>query len=527
MAHGQIYVPPTSAVAGTGGQVTITRGLLDSAKKESCVGFHPKVTATCVPDPGPDTTRVAVPSGAARYNPVYYFVVGLPSLVLGNRHLVLAMRLVSAALSAWMLTWALTSAGLTRHPRVSIAALLFGLTPMAVFMAASVNPNGLEVTAAAAAWVNALLLARRAGPPELRRLLVRRAAIAASVVLLMRSLSPLWIAIIVLVVLASVVGASARNLFRRDVVPWFALVIGVGVLALVWIVVAKSLQISQLEEPVHWSFGRRWSLVWQYLPTRLDQELGVFGWGDTPLPRVYYPVWGVLCAVGFAAALVLVRWRDRIALVLVAAAAIFVPLLIEAAEFNSDGLVWQGRYSLPVSVGVAATAAIALGESRWVRPSVDWLMSLVFSTAATVVWIVGFGWALHRYINGLGEPFSLNGPWQPPIGGHPLIAAQIAVVVVGVGLLLARPERLAPSLRRSSTRRRAPGPSRRRWPRVRCRRWPGAGLATGSRKRTSAVDGHLDHLRAGHVQGVDHVGQGFACSWTAIRFPATSSFPMR
>ena len=444
-AHGQLYVSPTNAIAGTGGFVSVPHDITVSGYSVVCYQFKHEVTADCAKDPtGGDTHLVSTPTGAARYNPAYYFVVGLPSLVMGDRHVLFGMRLVSAALSAWMLAWALTSAALARRPRIAVSAVLFGLTPMTLFLAGMVNPNGLEITAAAATWVSGAMLLRNDNA-DVRRVLLRRTAVAASILVLMRPLSPLWLAVIALVTFLAATPGVRQRLFRRDVVPWAGLVAGSGVAAVVWIYAAQALTISQLPHPKHWSFEGRWLLTWRLTPNRVRQQLGVFGWLDTPLPKVDYQWWGAVLLVALVLSVLLVRWRMKIALCLLAAAAIMVPMLIEALEFNTDGLVWQGRYTLPLSIGLAALMAVGLGECRWLPRAAEWPLSAVLITASVAVDLIAFPWAMHRYIAGWQRPFTLSGPWQPPGGATSLFFAQILVTLAGAALALAFARRLWPS----------------------------------------------------------------------------------
>lgn len=437
--HGQVYVTPVAAVAGTGGYVTVPRGLADGAK--ACYALDPRVDAACLTRIADNHRPVTVHNGAARYNPLYYLVVGLPSLFGPLAAAPMAMRLVSAALSAWLLAWALTSAALSSRPRLAVATVLFGITPMVLFLGAVVNPNGTEIAAAAATWVNGLLLLRN-DDAALRPLLLRRTAVSASVLVLLRGLSPLWLAVIAVVALVAAAPGLRRRLFRRDVRPWATLVVTCCAAAVAWTVLSGSLRISQLRHPHHWSWGKRLAIVSRGLASRSRQQLGVFGWLDTPLPRVDYLWWTLLAIAVALLALALMRWRDRLALVLIAAIIVGLPLLLEAANFNAEGAVWQGRYTLPISIGAAAVAAVGLGTVRRLWQPLEWTLVAALAAGFAVINVIAFAWALHRYVSGLAVPFTLSGAWQPPGGALTLVVLFAVVVGFGSVAALSVPERL-------------------------------------------------------------------------------------
>src|SRR5207253_5777437 len=104
VAHGQIVARSGSYVAGTGGLVLAPASINAAAGPAACFAFRNQQTADCAkPRPSPPTL-VSMPSGAARYYPVYYGIVGLPSIPFPSALGIYLMRLVgglgSAALAA-------------------------------------------------------------------------------------------------------------------------------------------------------------------------------------------------------------------------------------------------------------------------------------------------------------------------------------------------------------------------------------------------------------------------------------------
>ena len=122
-----------------------------------------------IPPPAPPSsgTRRAglVQHVGRRVQPVYYYLVGWPSLLFDGNASVYAMRIASALLGAAFLAWAFqaASAGRSRWMPVGVA---FAAAPMSMYLIGAVNPNGAELAAAVALWVGVLrLLESFEGPP--------------------------------------------------------------------------------------------------------------------------------------------------------------------------------------------------------------------------------------------------------------------------------------------------------------------------------------------------------------------------
>ncbi len=106
---------------------------------------------------------------ASMYPPVYYSIVGLPTLVVNDANGVYVMRLVSALVVALLIASAFELLGALPYAPVARSVLLIGLTPMVVFTASSVNPIALEIAAALLLWTSGLVLTRPADAGAVRR----------------------------------------------------------------------------------------------------------------------------------------------------------------------------------------------------------------------------------------------------------------------------------------------------------------------------------------------------------------------
>ncbi len=176
----------------------------------NCYVGQPDVPASCATEISPRLI-----SSAARYPPWYYGLVGVPVAVAGQSQHVFAYRLVSAVLCVALLALAMLLSKRSRRGDV-VALQLVALTPMALFLMASVNPNAIEIAVFVAIWACLARLVTDPEPPE--RLLILASFLAAAVVL-MRPISIVWLAGVVAIVLIGLEPRAAPA--TVDSVAWW------------------------------------------------------------------------------------------------------------------------------------------------------------------------------------------------------------------------------------------------------------------------------------------------------------------
>lgn len=440
VARGQVWTPPAEAEPtrdrpGGAAVVRVPAGYAEAPRIAACTAFQPEVTAECV-EPLPEGGgEGSVETYAGQYPPLYYALVGWPSLLDDGDAGVYGMRLVSALIASAFLL-----AGLAALPRRSGwvgLAVATAVSPMVLFLAATVNPNGLEVAAATAFWCG--LLGLTTGPDEAggraadgRLVLV---GIAGAVLVNVRATGP--VVAVVAVAAAWVVArpGTVRRLRRsRALLP----VLGVGVLssgtAVGWLLTAGTTASAaglypEYEDSVittRASLGRTERYV--------EEMIGTFGWLDTPAPLLTYVVWGAAAVLLLVLALASDSRRDRLAMGSLIVLLLALPSLVQVPQAADVGLVWQGRYALPIAVGAVLLAGV-VAPPRSVavlsRPRT------VAAAALAIGHVSAFYWVLHRYAVGLsGELVFLNPTWEPPGGYVGLQVVHMLSVVLWTGLLL-------------------------------------------------------------------------------------------
>ena len=154
---------------------------------------------------------------------------------------------------------------------------------------------------------------------------------------------------------------------------------------------------------------------------QLRQSIGYFGWLDLPAPTWVLVLW-VLAVVVLIVCALLTSSRVRRALPLLAVAIFVCPFLFETPLINTAGPGWQGRYWLPLAMGLSLVAATVVDLRRW---------ALAGGALLAVTQLGAFVSTLDAYDGRPVRP-GTSASWHPP-GGAPLT---IALFVVGQVLLV-------------------------------------------------------------------------------------------
>lgn len=411
-------------------RVTVPKSFANDAHLASCYAGRPTVPAGCAPHLANKAYLVTITTYVGRYPPLYYLLVGVPTLLWHTNVAVYAMRWLGALWSALLLGLALAVAAVLSRSKLLVAGVAVAVTPLVMFLASVVNPSGLEIAAAVATWTTGLVLVlefRRHPPPGL----VVACAASASVLVLCRGLSPLWLAAIAATLVALVPGAIASLWQSRPVKVAAAVAAACGVVAVAFIFGAHTLSVLPVGKPLPPHTSRVGTIAAALGRTGAvaDQAVGVFGWLDTPSPLAVLAGWWIAVAVVVVAALIGSRRRHVAVLVGLMVLCLVLPTAIIASQAHKDGLVWQARDGMPLYVGIPLVAAAVLRRSRRADPEPPpdsalpavarrRLLMLVVSGVA-LAQLVDFAWALRRYTVGLGttlDPLAtVRGGWSPPV----------------------------------------------------------------------------------------------------------------
>lgn len=432
--HGQLgsaTTPPSKVLEN----VVVPTSLYYSAIYPICWQMKDQVPATCS-QPWPTSSQPAtIAIYVDHYPPLYYLLVGTATYVSHQRLGIYLMRLLSSLMNAVMLALAAYAiARWSRRPSLFVG-LYVALSPEAYFLASAVNPSGFEIATSICLWtlVAIFALERRDDPPHG---LVVLLGVVATIDVLIRGLTPLWVALAGLTLIAL---AGPRVLFeqfrrRRDLQVAAGSVVGAALVAALWIFTQGTLNILPVGAAVAkkdstWTVVR---IVASYIQGWLREMVGILGWLDTELPGVVYRSWYAIVIGALVIALLRGSWRERGVVVALSALTVLIPLTLVTRQAKILGVVWQGRDTMPLAAGalilaVAVAGAPARQRARRARERVSARTRQLLRqyTLVGVIGVVGlanifsFYTNLRRYAVGRYGPklfFLHHSGWSPPTG---------------------------------------------------------------------------------------------------------------
>lgn len=430
-ARGEFWGPESKTIPGTIDQTVSTY----FAKLEShmpCFKRNVAVTASCVtPIQNPDAPTTGHTSTTVN-TPVFYVLVGWPTAFLDGAKGLYAMRLVNALLCSVLLALAFVALRALPRSRWALGGLAVGVTPMVLFLSGTLNPNGIEVAASAAAF--ALLLLTFGTPASGRWLVLRVLGIVVVSLLLVntRSIAMLWLALGFMIALLLGRRDVLRTVFRSWL-TWLGIVLigAVAVAATLFYLRPRSLTPGYA--PV--GAGSSW---WQGFSNTIDNTfsfmvgwIAQFGWLEIPAPALSVAVWASIGGMVILLGATLGPRPVKIGALLLGLAIVFVPPFSQAAVIHDAGYIWQGRYTIAPAVLLVILAGIGLDRAL---PVADRRLTVVMRVSVVLLGIgqlAAFLWMLRRYVTGLQQNLTwidmVRAPaWQPP-GGWPTVAVVFAI----------------------------------------------------------------------------------------------------
>jgi hypothetical protein len=400
----------------------------------ACFAFKRDISASCLAfDESSHTTDVGTSS--ARHPPAYYAVVGAVSwLHRPGSGTVYLMRFVGALIMGAFVATAITALRRSAAPALVAAGLLLAITPMVLFVSGVVNPSVPEVAASLAFWVAGLVLVSGSHERVDKRL-VTVLGVAGCTLALSRQLGPLWLGLTTLTMLAMTSRRLLINLARSNWARlWGALIVASAVAQMAWDIYAKPLDVRlttqrqknfDTAEILRNTFGASFN--------RVRQMIGDFGWLDTPSPALTWILWITAAALLFFLAVMWARRRDLFILIGLLVATISVPALLESTRYEDVGnFFWQGRYTLPLAVGLPVLSAFVLASTERGRQLATSRLLVVTGIVVCVAHILAFAQNLRRYTVGYdGEiQFWKHPEWSPPVSSL-LLTIGYTIVVIG------------------------------------------------------------------------------------------------
>ena len=257
---------------------------------------------------------------------------------------------------------------------------------MVIFLTASINPNGLEIASVFCAWLAALELVGRAGAPSTR--LVLRVGVSSVLLVGSRPLSPVLLVMILgTVALLAADRSGLGSLAHDSRTPAMAAVVAAATVGSAFYVAVTHATTAIIRFPLpgapsHLDTACR-SI--ELTGALVEQMVGVLGWlnpNTPPLPGWLVDGWEIAVVLLVAVGLVVGTWRCRLVLAAVVLGVLAMPIVSEGVGAARYGYAWQGRYALPIAVGIPIIAGWTIDRSDVLSPTFErWI------GAAVAAWV--------------------------------------------------------------------------------------------------------------------------------------------
>jgi hypothetical protein len=400
VARGQ-WAAHDPALNGRGGIVTIPASIVRAASPV-CQTYKYVGHDNCFPIRGVSHGQAQVATAAGAYNPVYYLIVGTVARPFGGAAADYAMRIVTAVMCALLVAWAATVTARWASTAWPLVTLAIALTPVLVYSTAMTAPNGITYASAILVWAAAMGLVRTEVAGVAGRHLAVPLTVGSIALVATHTSGAMWLALSALVVVTLRPAKEWVRLLVAHRTTWLlasGLVVAAIVACITWIRVehTNELNTKVLEDgQFPWTQLPIYHMLWAL------QALGAFPLRNEPAPAPVYVIWGLLL-IGVLVALF--RWgsvRERMAGAATLFMLVLVPTVLTVVSYRTEGLAWQGRYALPLWVGVVFLAGLALDRHRARLPLPN--AGLLVAMLATAMTISTVHVGLREIAHGATEP---------------------------------------------------------------------------------------------------------------------------
>jgi hypothetical protein len=381
--------------------------------------------------PGQETSpgQVRVASAMANINPAFYFVVGTAARPFDGVAALYAMRAASALMCALALSVAFVATRRSARGPLLPTALVLALTPVVMYSASIAAPNGLEISSGVLVWAALLRAVSVDVDTGESDAWVRVAAVGASLLVTLRSMGALWLLLIVATVVVWAGWKRVAPMVRRRNTRMSAgVVTGFAFLAAAWIVAARPNKIDSVvghfDNPLWVVLPQQW-VLWFF------QSVAAIPARDDLVPMSAYALafaaWGAIVAP----ALKVAERRDRRALLMVFGLSSLVPLAATAWFYSSLGTAWQGRYTLPFSIGFLMLCGHVLDRRLHLGVATARRLALGLVLVATVVAVISQVHVLRAQLQ--TSPLSGTSAWPAPSVWQSIALTLAGMAMLGLG----------------------------------------------------------------------------------------------
>jgi hypothetical protein len=442
-AYGQFDRPQVIGQFGYGAYSYDVPKVFTSIWHSTCYNDDTRTTAACIGDFPPGTELVGTTSTAGPNPPTYYVAIGWLGRLFPSQTGFYLMRFLGAFLFCLTLTFTFALQFFKSKSRNAWVSLLMLLTPAVSSFSAVINPFAYEIAAAALFWTSAFLLTDKSRSNRKAKQLWASLIISAVFFSCIRPAAFVWISVVMFFVIVSVPGNITRQLNFQD--KKMRSILGIAFNAVVIsLALSYRTQTDLVVDPTNTiapmvgaGGGMLSNMVISYerLGSFFIQLFGYFGWTSF-YPPVAVPILFVTAVVMSIGIMRISTWRLRSGLAALIAFVYFGPVVLEGARASSLGFFYQGRYILPVAIGIPIYIWLRGEERRPNRYTLLLTRTIVGLSAGSSIFAANY--VARRFVSGTDGRIMwfFDVKWNPPGGAYTTLSLLVGAII-GACLLTA------------------------------------------------------------------------------------------
>ena len=442
-AYGQFDRPQVIGQFGYGAYSYEVPKVFTSIWHSTCYNDDTRTTAACVGDFPPSTEIVGSTSTAGPNPPTYYVAIGWLGRLFPSQTGFYLMRFLGALLFSLALTFTFALQFLKSKSRNAWVSILLLLTPAVSSFSAVINPFAYEIAAAALFWTSAFLLTDKSRSNREAKQLWTSLAISAFFLSCIRPAAFVWISVIMFFVVISVPGniTHPKQFSEKKIRSILGVAFNAVVISIALTYRAQTdlvVDPTGATTPMVGAGGDILSnmlISYERLGSFFRQLFGFFGWTSF-YPPVVVPVLFVAAVALSIAIMRISTWRLRSGLAALMAFVYLGPVVLEGARASSLGFFYQGRYMLPVAIGIPMYIWLRGEEREPNRYTLLLTRTIVGLSAGSSIFAANY--VARRFVSGTDGRilWFFDVKWNPP-GGVYISLGLLVGAMIGVCLLMA------------------------------------------------------------------------------------------
>ena len=442
-AYGQFDRPQVIGQFGYGAYSYEVPKVFTSIWHSTCYNDDTRITAACIGDFPPGTELVGTTSTAGPNPPTYYVAIGWLGRMFPSQTGFYLMRFLGALLFCLTLTFTFALQYFKSKSRNAWISIPLLFTPAVSSFSAVINPFAYEIAAAALFWTSAFLLSDSRNPNSESKQLWGALVGSALFFSCIRPAAFVWLTMITFFVIISVPGNVNRQLNFQD--KRIRSIVGIAFNAIVIslalsyrtqtdLVVDPANTIAPMVGPGGSVFSNM-LVSYRHLGVFFRQLFGFFG-RTSFYPPVVVPVLFVTAAVMSIGIMRIPTWRLRVGLAALLSLVYFGPVVLEGTRAGHLGFFYQGRYILPVAIGIPTYIWLRGEERERNRYTLPLTRTIVGLSAGSSIFAANY--VARRFVSGTDGRvlWFLDVKWSPP-GGPYVLLGLLACSMVGACLMVA------------------------------------------------------------------------------------------